>query len=62
MSRDAKRDSLKIKTVAKEERQEVDVRLKEELKHSHVAREMKPVSFTGTLTFEISVCRQNWSF
>ncbi|XP_057185976.1 lysine-specific demethylase 7B [Triplophysa rosa] len=45
ISRDAKRDTLKIKT-EKEERQEVDIRLKEELKHSHVAREMNPVSFT----------------
>ncbi|XP_051548965.1 lysine-specific demethylase 7B-like isoform X1 [Myxocyprinus asiaticus] len=47
-SRDPKRDSLKIKIVANEEEQEMDIHMKEEAqdKHSHVAREVKPLFFT----------------
>ncbi|XP_051545027.1 lysine-specific demethylase 7B isoform X2 [Myxocyprinus asiaticus] len=46
-SRDLKRDSLKIKIVAKEEEQEMDIQMKEVVQdeHSHVAREVKPLSF-----------------
>lgn len=41
-SRDVKMDSLKIKLVPKEEKQEVDIQIKEEEKQNHVARDIKP--------------------
>ncbi len=50
-------DSLKIKLLPKEEKQEVDIQIKEEEKQNHVARDIKP--FAGTIKSQIhySQCR-----